>query len=209
MHDFPTLPEPRDSPRSKDSPLDEGNLCVKCGICCRGSLFNRVKVSDVESVVLRESAVPIVESDSKLYFRQPCAALDGCKCTIYEDRPKVCKDYRCKLLKLGEKAEVDFEEASEIVDVTKSQMTYLLNELQEFYHDDLDAYGNQNLRNLLGRYRKTIARQIRTQGNESVDERTASLCRCILEYLQGVKKYFRSTSLLKIFQTLLERLPKD
>lgn len=209
MKDFPSLPEPRNSTLPKDSRLDEGDLCVKCGICCSGFLFNRVKVSDQESVVLVESAVPIVESDSNRYLRQPCAALDGCKCTIYKDRPKVCKDYRCKLLKLGEKAEVDFEEASEIVDVTKSQMNFLLEELQEFYRDDVDAYGNENLRNLLGRYRQTIARRIRTKGNEPVDEHTESLCRCILEYLKGVKTYFRSTSLFESYQTLLNDLAMD
>ena len=32
-------------------------------------------------------------------FQQPCAALEGCRCRIYADRPKYCREFECLLLK--------------------------------------------------------------------------------------------------------------
>jgi Fe-S-cluster containining protein len=32
-------------------------------------------------------------------FAQPCPALDGCRCRIYAERPKYCREFECLLLK--------------------------------------------------------------------------------------------------------------
>jgi len=84
----------RPAPQHTDTPL-----CVHCGLCCDGSLFTRAALTEAERTRLGDR-VESFERDGKLRLRQPCRQLDaqsGCAC--YADRPQVCRDYACRLLK--------------------------------------------------------------------------------------------------------------
>ena len=35
---------------------------------------------------------------TKVKLLQPCAAFDGCRCRIYEERPAYCRKFECALL---------------------------------------------------------------------------------------------------------------
>jgi len=49
---------------------------------------------------LRLLGLPVVPSGRRdLKFAQPCAALDGCRCRIYAERPKYCREFECIVLK--------------------------------------------------------------------------------------------------------------
>ena len=49
---------------------------------------------------LRLLGLPVVPGGRRdLKFAQPCAALDGCRCRIYADRPRYCHEFECILLK--------------------------------------------------------------------------------------------------------------
>ncbi len=46
--------------------------------------------------------IPILIPRSALrapHFNQPCAALDGCRCRIYSERPNYCREFDCLVLK--------------------------------------------------------------------------------------------------------------
>ena len=44
-------------------------------------------------------------------FAQPCPALDGCACRVYEHRPKSCRAFRCGALAGFEEGTMSREEA--------------------------------------------------------------------------------------------------
>src|SRR5437868_1476023 len=89
-------------------------LCLECGLCCNGVIFADVRLQRGDDPGrLRALGLPIAtphapSSASPLRktggvpaprFAQPCAALDGCRCRIYADRPAYCRQFDCLLLK--------------------------------------------------------------------------------------------------------------
>lgn len=82
---------------------NSASLCLQCGLCCNGVIFADVKLQTGDDAArLQSLGVPISTPNSAFrtpHFNQPCAALDGCRCRIYSDRPKYCRQFDCLLLK--------------------------------------------------------------------------------------------------------------
>ena len=75
-------------------------ICLKCGICCDGTLFSGVVLQGKDDPQkLRALGLPIRRLRAGARFPQPCAALSGCRCTIYPNRPQYCRRFECLLLK--------------------------------------------------------------------------------------------------------------
>jgi hypothetical protein len=77
---------------------DLARLCQSCGLCCDGSLFGRVGLQPEEVEPARKMRLRVVESGKA--FDQPCAALEadqGCRCSIYDERPLACRNFVCRL----------------------------------------------------------------------------------------------------------------
>jgi uncharacterized protein len=74
-------------------------LCPQCAMCCNGVLFKDVELQLGDSAEkLRSLGIPVRQQRvNKL--PQPCAALAGCHCKIYADRPTRCREFDCALLK--------------------------------------------------------------------------------------------------------------
>ena len=83
-----------------ESPLAEQEICVNCGLCCDGTLFNHAMLQAGEQGNLPEKIEEqYVKDDEKDFFTLPCFYFCG-KCTIYnQKRPVVCSTFRCQLLK--------------------------------------------------------------------------------------------------------------
>ncbi len=92
---------------------DAAGLCVACGLCCDGTLFNRAKTSPAEAPRVRSFGVEVYASET--HFVLPCPRLDGTACTIYAERFTVCRTFRCALLKKVESGEVDRSRADALV----------------------------------------------------------------------------------------------
>ncbi len=69
-------------------------LCLDCGLCCNGVLFDQVRL------VAGDNAKALSARGLKLkqrrFFNQPCTALCGSQCTIYGDRPTRCRQFECR-----------------------------------------------------------------------------------------------------------------
>jgi len=89
---------------------DSSELCLACGLCCNGVIFADVLVQAGDDparlqalgLPLRRRQQPAREPESEsrpTKFSQPCAALDGCRCRIYAERPSYCREFECALLK--------------------------------------------------------------------------------------------------------------
>jgi Fe-S-cluster containining protein len=90
-------------------------LCTRCGLCCDGSLFADVELTGrAEATRLEAMGMEIEDDDtSGAQLLQPCAALRGRRCTIYEHRPECCQTFECRLLQDARRGAVGVERAKE------------------------------------------------------------------------------------------------
>jgi Fe-S-cluster containining protein len=75
-------------------------LCLSCGLCCNGVIFADVKLQPGDDAARLQSlglTAPGSGARGGRFF-QPCAAFTDCKCRIYADRPKHCRQFECALL---------------------------------------------------------------------------------------------------------------
>ena len=94
----------------------EGQLCVGCGLCCDGTLFAYADVFDKTPVIETIDVLLTRKGDkTKRQLPLPCSLLaEGASCGVYEDRPPICKSYRCNLLKAVANGERPLEDARAI-----------------------------------------------------------------------------------------------
>ncbi|MBE2249740.1 MAG: YkgJ family cysteine cluster protein [Myxococcus sp.] len=88
------------------------SLCLTCGLCCDGTLFRKVPLEPKEGERLG-ARVRLSEEDGSLC--QPCRALSARRCGVYDDRPSVCRRFRCLALEQLEKGQLTEDEAHELV----------------------------------------------------------------------------------------------
>jgi uncharacterized protein len=89
-------------------------LCLKCGLCCDGTLFTHVALT-VEEATRLKGRVELQSNEQAGVLRQPCSALERCKCTVYADRPQGCARFVCMLGAALTSGEVSLEEAEQTV----------------------------------------------------------------------------------------------
>jgi polyhydroxyalkanoate synthesis regulator phasin len=89
------------------------SLCEDCGLCCDGTFFAHVAVTPEEIAPLGGRVT--ISSDWSLML-QPCSALEGCRCSVYSDRPRICRAYRCLVLHSVEAGRITEEEGRASLD---------------------------------------------------------------------------------------------
>jgi len=102
-----------------ESPVEEQEICVNCGLCCDGTLFSYAILQAGERGTLPEKIEEKYGKDEENeFFTLPCAYFCG-KCTIYgQKRAIVCSTFRCNLLKKFSKGEINQGEAFKAVDTS-------------------------------------------------------------------------------------------
>ena len=72
-------------------------------MCCNGVIFANLALRPSDDLArLRSLGLPVCSPNSALrppHLAQPCAALEGCRCRIYADRPQYCRQFECVLFK--------------------------------------------------------------------------------------------------------------
>ena len=101
--------------RMVESSVDESALCLTCGICCQGPLYALVELQPEEVPRARTWPIKLVEDGGQVAFKQPCGCLDGALCTVYSQRPKVCREYVCALLQRVRSGETSQARAQEAI----------------------------------------------------------------------------------------------
>jgi hypothetical protein len=89
------------------------SLCENCGLCCDGTFFAHVEVTPQE---LAPISTRVTLSDDWSLLLQPCSALEGCRCSVYANRPRICRAYRCTVLVDLEAGRVTEREARAALD---------------------------------------------------------------------------------------------
>jgi uncharacterized protein len=87
-------------------------------MCCNGVLFKDVELQPREDATKLEAlGLPLSGKGRRKpqivnrNFPQPCAALDGCHCRVYADRPARCHQFECVLLKSVQIGETEADSA--------------------------------------------------------------------------------------------------
>lgn len=91
-------------------------LCLACGLCCDGSLFDHVQLGPGDDVKkLKALGLPVVVSRSSTpvaRFRQPCTALCADRtCRVYADRPGQCRSFECGVFKGAQAGRIEWAAA--------------------------------------------------------------------------------------------------
>ena len=90
------------------------SICTKCGLCCDGTIFNTVSVSEHEKQRLG-GVLNVAQTGNGGAFDLPCCAFKSGLCSIYQEKPSACAKYRCKLLKNVEAGRLSRREAEGII----------------------------------------------------------------------------------------------
>jgi len=97
-------------------------LCLRCGLCCDGSLFADAELAGRESTALDILGLEIEDADpgEPAVLLQPCAAFKGKQCSIDPHRASCCRTFECRLLKQVEGGAMSNQQAKEkIADALK------------------------------------------------------------------------------------------
>lgn len=102
------------------SPKELEQLCLACGMCCDGTLFDGVQLEASDhGPRLKELGLPVKVSRARTpiaRFAQPCAALRGdCTCRVYAERPWQCRVFECGVFKKAKAGEMPPEKARRLV----------------------------------------------------------------------------------------------
>lgn len=125
-------------------------LCTACGLCCSGVLFADVELEPHDNIpLLQQLGLPLKQLKSKTKLPQPCAALDGCLCRNYTQRPSRCRTFECLQLLKVKNGETAPESA--LTNIRKAR------QLAERAEHFLDQLGHNHLKlSLSQRYRRCI-----------------------------------------------------
>lgn len=112
-------------------------LCLDCALCCNGVLFADVRLRAGDTAAAQAlarpssralivgctaqspSQPPALRSRAQAKAPQPCAALKGFRCGIYQDRPTYCREFKCALLLSVEAGSVSWHEAAKTISATR------------------------------------------------------------------------------------------
>jgi uncharacterized protein len=89
------------------------DLCLSCGLCCDGALFDFVKLEPGDDAPrLKQLGLPVKVSRGRIpvtRFPQPCSALcQDRTCRIYRDRPRQCQEFECGVLKEAKAGQITY-----------------------------------------------------------------------------------------------------
>lgn len=148
-------------------------LCLACGLCCDGTLFDLVKLEASDDVAkVKALGLPVKVSRGKVpiaRFPQPCAALCADRsCRLYTDRPWQCRVFECRVFKDAKSGRVTFASALRIVKQARRRADNIRRLLREL--GDTDEH-----RALGERFHRTSARMESTSADATAKEKYADL----------------------------------
>lgn len=95
-------------------------LCLACGLCCDGTLFQIVRMQPEDSPAeLGALGLRMRHRGEDFWMEQPCAALKRLCCTVYEKRPVRCRKFHCQQLTRLAAGEIDEGDALAVIADTR------------------------------------------------------------------------------------------
>ncbi len=96
-------------------------LCLFCGICCKGILHPYANLETDETELASQLGLNVYQKKGEyVCFDLPCPCFKDSKCSVYVQRPRKCGKFQCKLLKGYLQESISFGESIEFVRKAKS-----------------------------------------------------------------------------------------
>ena len=95
------------------------SICIGCGLCCDGTLHGTATVKPDDELNVANAGLVILDDGQRRYFQQPCSNFSCGRCSIYGNRPSVCRGYRCALLEKVQDGLVSETAAREKISMAK------------------------------------------------------------------------------------------
>lgn len=111
--------------------MDGEDLCLSCAMCCNGAIFHYIALPEDELAAAMAQGLEISGGRFSRGIPQPCVHLAGTRCTIYANRYRDCRTYRCVTLQALEGGEIDSAEARRRVGTAKTALVALERALPE------------------------------------------------------------------------------
>lgn len=108
------------------------DLCVDCGMCCDGTLFERARANmpNDNELIKKFGLTPLIIND-KPFFKLPCHHFEKC-CTVYNnERPSICSEFMCNPLRKYEKGDISFVEVEKIINETLIIRSQIVNKYKK------------------------------------------------------------------------------
>jgi len=148
-------------------------LCLACGLCCDGTLFDNVRLGpgdDVQRLKALGLPVSVTRAQSPVtFFRQPCSALcQDRTCRLYTDRPGQCRTFECLVFKDAQAGRTTFPAALRLVKQARRQADKVRRLLRQLGD-------TEEQRSLGDRFRRTMRRLESDVADEAAAETFAEL----------------------------------
>ncbi|VVB71837.1 Uncharacterised protein [uncultured archaeon] len=120
----------RDETRRYES--NSSVLCLSCGLCCQGLIFNRAALLHDEIKLAEDMNLEyFCADDGELAFRLPCHIYQNDRCSMYHSRLDARKRYQCLLLKRLNNGDLDLDKGRKIVMQAESLMDTINRQLDD------------------------------------------------------------------------------
>ena len=112
------------------------DICTACGMCCDGTLFSYVEITQEEENLLADNGFEVsINKDKEHQFEQPCPKLiSGC-CSFYQSRPQSCRAYSCYLIQEVSDGDISAHQALDTVADLQAQIQWFFDHLDDVFRD--------------------------------------------------------------------------
>lgn len=164
-------------------------LCVKCGMCCDGTMFHLVRMQPADSVAaLNVLGMKLKKKKGENYIGQPCPMLKQQRCSIYEGRPERCRLFECQQLKLLNAGTITEEQVEATILEAKQRVNAIL--------DLIERSGHHNKRQpLTVRYDRVMSLPLSEACDKAAIEMHAELQRLMKALQELLAREFMPTSI--------------
>ena len=159
-------------------------LCPQCGLCCNGVLFGDVELQRGDDAKrLASLGIELFPKGRKRAFSQPCACFDGSLCTIYADRPKRCRTFECRQVKLVDDGKLTVAAALRNIREARRRADEVLRLVREC------GDANEALP-LNKRYAAVMAQPMDLAGDDAIIERRSELMLAVGRLVEVLERDF-------------------
>jgi Fe-S-cluster containining protein len=112
------------------APRDGSALCASCGLCCNGTIFENVPLTEPEVETARRLHLPVYAKGERFRFDLPCPRQEADhRCGVYEERPQICRSFVCETLAAYLAEELDLPAARARVELLRALAARVLAQL--------------------------------------------------------------------------------
>lgn len=164
-------------------------LCLACGLCCDGTLFDNVRLGPGDDAKrLKALGLPVTTTRTRppvTLLRQPCAALCADRtCRAYADRPGQCRAFECGVFQDATAGRMTYAAARRQVTAARKQADAICRLLCELGDTD-------ETRSLTERFKRTQERLESGGADATAAEQFAELSQAVHRFgLLAYEKFY-------------------